>query len=151
MDRAKQRQILIEHEGWRNKRYRCTKGHDTIGVGWNMETHKFPADIESYYRINKCITDEMIERLLVISTDTAIQDCREIFKGFDNFTENRQMALVDFLFNLGAGRALGFKKARAAIKEGDWNKAADEFKDSDWFRQVQPSRSEWVVRQIREG
>jgi GH24 family phage-related lysozyme (muramidase) len=60
------------------------------------------------------------------------------------------MALIDFVFNVGAGTALKFRKALEAIYEGDWNKAADEFQDSKWFKQV-GDRGPEIVNMIREG
>jgi lysozyme len=60
------------------------------------------------------------------------------------------MALIDFLFNVGAGTALTFKKALAAIYKGDWETAADEMTDSRWYRQVK-SRGREIVEMIRKG
>jgi len=46
---------------------------------------------------------------------------------FDNMHENIQLALFDMIFNLGASKIVNvFKKFDAAIKAGDWKKAASE-------------------------
>ncbi len=150
MNRDRLKDMLIRHEGWKNRPYTCPAGHKTIGVGFNMEVNIMPSDIASHLRLKGYLPDDMINRLLDISIDTAVMNCKEIYKGFDGFSENRQLALIDFLFNVGAGTALRFKKMRAAIKEGDWNRAADEMIDSAWFKQVKGRATE-VVDLVRRG
>lgn len=142
--------LIRRHEGLRLKPYFCTGGARTIGYGWNMDAHPLPDDIAACLRVNGEITQDMAERLLDISTDTAIRQAWVIFPQFGEFSERRQMALVDFLFNVGAGTALTFKKALAAIYAGDWDKAADEMTDSRWFKQV-GNRSREIVEMIRNG
>lgn len=150
MNRDRLKDMLIRHEGWKNRPYTCPAGHKTIGVGFNMEVNIMPSDIASHLRLKGYLPDDMINRLLDISIDTAVMNCKEIYKGFDGFSENRQLALIDFLFNVGAGTAIRFKKMRAAIKEGDWNRAADEMIDSAWFKQVKGRATE-VVDLVRRG
>jgi lysozyme len=150
MNRDRLKDMLIRHEGWKNRPYTCPAGHKTIGVGFNMEVNIMPSDIASHLRLKGYLPDDMINRLLDISIDTAVMNCKEIYKGFDDFSENRQLALIDFLFNVGAGTALRFKKMRQAIKEGDWNRAADEMIDSAWFKQVKGRATE-VVDLVRRG
>lgn len=144
------KEMIDRHEGNRLKKYRCPAGHWTIGRGWNLDARPLPDDIASYLRLNGEITQTMSDRLLNISIDTATRQAWSIFPQFGGYSERRQMALVDFIFNVGAGTALKFKKALAAIYDGDWNKAADEFKDSKWFKQT-VNRSAEICAMIREG
>ncbi|HRR41009.1 MAG TPA: glycoside hydrolase family protein, partial [Syntrophales bacterium] len=88
------------------------------------------------YRIHGAITEEMAERLLDISMAAAEADCRNIYPGFDQFSERRKDALVDFVFNLGAAGALKFRRMRAAIIAGDWLEAARQLNDSAYWRQL---------------
>lgn len=130
------REILVRHEGWRRKRYRCSRKHWTIGVGWNLDAWILPPDILAYEHIHGEITDEMISRLLDISITNATNNCRDIFPGFDQFTERRRFALIDMCFNLGAMGLIGFKRMRTAIAAGDWNEAAEQVRDSGYWRQL---------------
>ncbi len=57
-------------------------------------------------------------------------------------------ALLNMLFNLGEPRFRGFKKMIAAIKEGDWKKAADEALDSKWASQV-GARADRIAATLR--
>lgn len=144
------REMLKRHEGVRLKPYLCPAGKHTIGVGWNYDANKLPPDIESYLRMYGEILPEMAERLLDISIETATLQCRSIYPGFDSYPEARRFALIDFVFNVGAGTAMNFKRMLAAIARKDWDAAADEMHASGWFRQV-GDRAVEVVGMVRAG
>jgi lysozyme len=141
--------LLRRHEGLRLKPYYCSKNHRTVGYGWNLDNEP-PSDIASCLRLTGAITQDMAERLLNISITIATEDCRAIYPGFDTFSEARRFALIDFLFNVGSGTALKFKKMRLAIVWCDWDRAADEMIDSDWFKQV-GVRGPEIVGMVRVG
>jgi len=142
--------LIKKHEGLRLKKYLCSKKHWTIGYGWNLDAHKLPEDIAACLNVTGAITEAMAERLLNISITVATDDCRAIYPGFDVFSEARRFALIDFMFNLGSTKALKFKKTLAAIEAGDWQRAADELVDSDWFKQV-GNRGPEIVGMVRVG
>lgn len=144
------RQLLFKHEGRRNKPYKCTGGATTIGVGWNMDAHPLPADIQTYLARRGRITENMIDRLLDISMERADNDCRKLFPDFDNFSEGRRMALTDFLFQLGYTKARRFVKSIALINAGQWEDAAAEMLESDWARQTK-NRADAITSMIEEG
>ena len=143
-------EMLRRHEGLKLEPYRCPAGKLTIGYGWNLDAHPLPDDYAACLRLTGAITLDMAERLLNISIDAATRQCRAIFHHFDDYSERRKAALIDFVFNVGVGTALTFKKALAAIMEGDWDKAADEMQDSKWFSQV-GDRGPEIVGMIRNG
>ena len=143
------KEMLKRHEGLRLHKYICPAGKPTIGYGWNLE-NPLPDGIVSYYRMRDEITEEMADELLDISIDNATRQCWALYPGFVQFSENRRNALIDFVFNVGAGTALKFKKMRACIDREDWECAADEMIDSLWYRQV-GNRAKEVVEMIRRG
>jgi len=144
------REMLKRHEGLKLVPYRCTKGKLTIGYGWNLDANPLPADYASCLRVTGAITEAMADHLLTISIDMAERQCKAVFPKFGEFSEARQAALIDFVFNLGIGKVLIFKKAMAAILDGDWNRAADEMQDSLWFSQV-GDRGPEIVGMVRNG
>lgn len=144
------RQLIEKHEGRKNTPYTCPAGFKTIGVGWNINANPLPPDIANYLKHNGHITDEMIDQLLDISIRHAQADCRVLFPGFDNFSDGRKMALIDFVFNIGFAGARKFKKAVKAINSGKWDIAAREMQDSLWFKQV-PKRAKTVVKMVEAG
>lgn len=142
--------FIEKHEGRRHKPYKCSAGYWTIGVGYNFDANPFPDDISKYLKKYGEITDEMIDRLLWISIGAAKMNCYKLFPDFGSFSVNRQMALIDFVFNVGYAGAKRFVHAVAAINTGRWQDAGREMMDSAWFRQV-TSRALEVIELIVEG
>lgn len=144
------RDLIARHEDKSLKLYICPAGAKTIGVGHNMDSKPLPAYMAAYLKEHGEITNEMADDLLDMDIANATGDCLRLYDNFSSFTPARYNALVDFLFNVGIGTARSFKKARAAINAGDWNLAAHEMEDSEWFKQVK-GRGFEIVRMIREG
>ena len=144
------RALIKKHEGFSNVPYKCPAGHLTIGWGHNIDAHPLPQDIAGYLFAKGYILPEHAERLLADDIEMATQDCRRAFFGFDGFSEARQAALIDFMFNLGITRAMKFKNARKAIIAGEWNRAADEMYLSHWREQV-GDRAETIIGMVRKG
>ena len=146
------REFIEKHEGRRNKPYldNAKPPKETIGVGWNMDAKPLPEDIQEYLNANGEITEEMIDRLLDISVEVAESCCQDLFPDFDNFSENRKMALTDFTFQLGEKTEKHFVHTLAAINTGRWEDAAEGMRNSRWFNEV-PNRAKEVIELIEEG
>ena len=142
--------LIEKHEGRKNKPYKCTAKHWTIGVGWNLDANPLPEDIAFYLKQNGEITDDMIDRLLQISVGAAVVNCHRLFPGFDKFAENRRMALTDFVFQLGYAGARCFIKTIAAINANNWEGAAREMEKSNWFYQT-TNRAAEIINMIEGG
>jgi lysozyme len=142
--------LITKHEGRKSRPYHCPAGALTIGVGHNCDSNPLPPDIAAH--LEKCgsITDDMIDRLLEKDVRAAVADCHVLFPGFDEFTEARKMALVDFLFQLGFHRARTFAHAIAAINTGRWEDAAKEMRNSAWAKQT-PERAGRITDMIETG
>ena len=130
------RAIIKADEGWSPTPYKDTEGILTIGFGTNITR----------------ITREEGEMLLdirlkkVIQYDLIALDPEEIAP----LNESRQIVYISMLYNLGIGRFCGFKKMRQAVKDKDWDKAAEEMLDSKWHRQV-GKRAERLADIMRTG
>ncbi|MDE2015974.1 MAG: glycoside hydrolase family protein [Patescibacteria group bacterium] len=122
MDIQKLKDMLIRHEGLRNKPYADTRGFQTIGVGRNLDTVG--------------ITREEAEYLLENDIGRTQAACRDNFDWFENLTDNRKMAVIDMVFNMGLGKFFEFKKTIAYIEQGDFNAASEEMLNSAWSVQV---------------
>ena len=129
---------LRRHEGVRTHAYLCSENKITVGVGRNLDENGGIG-----------LSDDEIDYLL----ENDIKRCQQELIGLLWFTDLdsvRQDALVNLCFNLGMTRLLGFKNALAAMEAGDYPKAADEFYDSRWAKQV-GSRADEVCEMIRTG
>ena len=126
---------LILHEGLRLKPYRCTAGKLTIGVGRNLEDKGISHD----------------EAMLLLRNDIAEVTVQlEQFDWFRALGPVRRKVLVDMAFNLGMAGLLGFQKMIEALKQGDYEAAADEMVYSRWYRQV-GERGRRLERMMRTG
>jgi lysozyme len=133
------KELLKRFEGEKLKPYRDTANPPkwTIGVGFNFDDNPLPEDIQNYLITHGEITQEMSDRLLDASIIEAEINLASIFTNqIEGMTSERWKALVSIMFNIGIGRFKGFKKMIAAIKAGDWDKAADELLDSARTKQV---------------
>jgi lysozyme len=134
MNRTRLKALLAKHEEKRLKPYvdccrrswrECTcsvKGKLTIGIGRNLDDNG----------IYECEVQLMADNDIA----TARMTCLHLFPGFDTLTEGRQHVLLDMAFNMGAVRLAKFTKMIAAVNAREFERAADEMKDSVWYTQV---------------
>jgi lysozyme len=113
---------LIDHEGFEAKVYHCPAGKLTVGVGRNLE--------------DKGITREEALYLLRNDIKECESDLNTIFDDFKGLDDIRKNVLIDMRFNLGPNRFRQFKKMIEAVRQKDFQQAAEEMKDSNWYRQV---------------
>lgn len=130
------RDALETHEGRRLKPYRCSAGKKTIGVGHNIDAKGLPKDIESYLKASGCITNEMVDRLLVSDIEDAQRDAVRLWPNIMTFSNSQQVALVDFVFNVGYGTARTFVNTNLAINQRRWKDAAKGILGSKYAKQV---------------
>ena len=129
-------ELLKKHEGVKYELYKCTSDKWTIGVGRNLE------DVG--------ISEEEADYLLQNDIERTIELMDDYIPWHDNLDLVRHEALVNFVFNVGIGTAMKFKKAMSALEEGNYDVAADEMMDSNWSKQV-GHRAVEVTQMIRTG
>lgn len=136
---------LIDDEGLRRSPYKDTEGIWTIGIGHNMEANPIPEEWTFP------LTDEQIDMIFKADVYVASATARRMFESFDDWTENRQAAVVNLIFNMGETTFKKFITTIAALRHGLWVAAGAGLRNSKWYRQVQRSRSERIIKQIIEG
>jgi len=144
------KEMITRHEGKRAIPYKCTAGKLTIGIGHNIDANGLPNDIQRFLAIHGRITEEMIDRLYEIDVSTAIENCLELYSDFNNFSEVRKMALIDFMFNVGEDTADDFIGTNVHINNGEWEEAANHLKKTLWYKQV-GKRGKEIVEMIKNG
>lgn len=136
------RDLLRFHEGERLKAYRDKTGNITIGVGRNL--------------VGKGISQSELDHLLDNDIFEATHFIRIHCRIYSELTPARQAALVDMYHNLGPGGFLSFKKFLIALNKGNFQIAANEMRDSRWYRdhrdwQGENNRVERLARMIETG
>lgn len=163
---------LEADEGRRHKRYRCSTGHWTIGVGHNLEVVA-PFSAEVWAQIvalypsvqsqllddDVYLPDDIIDQVLGEDICIAVASLDAIWIGWRSLSELRKRALVNLVFQMGQTKLLEFVRFWRALRQYRFDRAALELVYTDvqrgiatpWYQQTQSSRKERVVAQIRDG
>lgn len=123
---------LIKHEGIIFSIYLDTEGLHTVGVGHLIKL----GDEEFKKPVGTEVSKERVLELLKQDLAIAIRDVEDVFPAVNTYPDDVQRVLVNMMFNLGRPRFMKFQNMIGAVRNGDWNKAADEMVDSKWYRQV---------------
>jgi lysozyme len=126
---------LIRDEGVVLKPYKDHLGNLTFGIGRNVSA-----------RAN-WISEETAYQMLGEDVADALGDCLKVFPDYYTWSESRQRAIGNMMFQLGKTRFLKFKKMVDAIQKGDWLKASEEAKDSNLYRD--PATRKRAMRVIK--
>lgn len=125
---------LTEDEGRILSLYYDSRGNPTIGVGHNLRAG-----------ISERICDLLLE-----------EDMARTFAALDaNVSWWRQLpdpqarVLANLCFNMGWTRLSTFHCFLSAMERGEWEKAADELRDSAWWHQVGARGPRMIARLIR--
>lgn len=138
------------HEGRRAEAYYCSGGYLTQGIGHNLEMNPLTKEQKSKIKDMKHWTDAEIDMILADDVYQCEVLMTQLIEGFDKFDDERQYALVDMCFQLGARGVSRFKNMLSAMRDGDWDKASKECLNSKYARQT-PKRAERIAHLIKTG
>lgn len=126
----------------------------TFGHGRNLEANPLTgAEWRHLFDsgdIAVSISPQGAEWLMLAGLTDAERQCAFTFKWWTRLDPVRRDVVVNLCFNMGMPRLLGFRNMLAALDAGDFNVAADELQDSEWFREVK-KRGPLLVEQLRKG
>lgn len=117
---------IIADEGREERYYKDSLGNLTIGVGHLVEEGKKEPDevidfwFEKDYEWAKVCADGLFVDHSVVPAPWL------------------EAIIINMTFNMGPGRVKKFRKMWEAIRDEDWDAAADEMLDSRWATQVGP-------------
>lgn len=162
MEYEKLKQQITQHEACRLSPYKCTAGKWTIGVGRNLDdvgmfVDEQKAHFGHVYK-GQALIDALIQKpidkalalwMLEVDITTAENDAAKLVK-LDEHCFARQGVIINMAFNLGYTRFSKFKKLFKALEFKDYDTAAQEMKDSLWFKQV-GNRAIELCEQMKTG
>lgn len=117
-------------------KYKCSMGVWTIGYGHAIK----PGE-----NFDCGITEEQADAMLVADLGVAQESAKSIH--IDKHEEVNDL-LAEMVFQLGFSGTKKFKKFIAALKVSDYNEAAAQIIDSNWYRQT-PNRVKQHVKTLR--
>lgn len=112
------------------------QGNPTIGIGRNLSGKGISEDEARYL----CAND-----IRECSSDLDLH-----LPWWKSLSPARQMQILDLRFNMGMRGLLSFHHFLAAMQAGEWQRAVDELRDSDWWHQV-GERGPMIAARILEG
>ena len=155
---------LILHEGISLIPYKCPADKWTIGVGRNLEgtgLYEFEQKrILGTYGLTKQEVIDILkvrgitqdEALYMLNNDIAIikAELENDYKWFNLLDEVRQKVIIDMRFNLGSAGFAGFKNMIQQLELENYQKAAEEMKNSRWYLQVK-TRADRLIKMMATG
>ena len=127
------REQVRHHEGVRTQMYLDSLGKATIGIGHLILPHE-----RERYAEGVEITMEEVEELFDIDLNRAAAGADELIaeKIGHDLPQVIGEVLVNMCFQLGKNGVSKFKNMFRCMKEGDWEGAAFQMKDSRWHKQT---------------
>jgi lysozyme len=133
---------ITQDEGKRNVSYLDTEGLLTGGVG-----HLMSKEEQKKYPLGTQIPEEVVQEWLRSDLSVAKGTLGKLDLPEDT-PEEVQKVLLNMSFNLGEPRLKKFKGTLKAIRDKDFDRAADEMVDSRWYKQTK-GRAKRLVDRMR--
>lgn len=153
MNRELLKTELRADEGEVLKSYQDHLGYWTVGVGHLLDSRKgadpspFGADLTG----GKAITAAQSALLLDQDIDAKAAELDRRAPWWRGLSDNRQRVVMNMAFQLGVSGLLGFRKAVAAMQVGNYAEAANQMRDSAWYRTQTPQRAARLVARMVLG
>ena len=143
---------IKEHEGFREKTYKCTEGYDTTAYGFAWKDLYLSQDVANELlqrnKNNIIFYEDIAEDVLIEKLEKLKQNANSRFKWLEDMPVVVQEVILNMCYQLGITGVSKFRKAISALQEGDWDEAANEMLDSLWARQT-PNRAKELSDIVR--
>lgn len=137
--------------------YDDSMGNRTVGNGLNLDRPgaagrlaSVGADLDGVYDGGQRLTEDQAQRLFSGDVSAAVQSARGLVPNYDTLPPAAQKVVADMVFNMGPGKFAEFKKMIGALQVRDFNRAADEMRNSAWSGQV-GTRATELIRLMRSA
>ena len=144
MNIDKLREQLKIDEGCVYEIYNDHLGYATFGIG-HLVTESDPEQGQS---LGTPVSSDRVAEAFESDIQSVLRDCNILYSDFHNLPEEAQQVIANMMFNLGRPRLSKFAGMKRGVDARDWNQAADEMVDSNWYRQV-TNRADRLVERIR--
>ena len=138
------REELKIDEGCKYEVYLDHLGLPTFGIG-HLITEKDP---EHQMGIGTPVDEIRVNEAFAQDVHVTIGECQKLFDDWDELPETARLITANMMFNMGRPRLSKFKKMIQAIKDGDWLEAANQMKDSRWYKQV-TNRADRLISRMK--
>ena len=137
------RSLITGHEGKKLCVYTDSKGHPTIGIGYNLDNPgarsaiaAVGADYDSIRAGKTCLTDDQVMKLFQPAYESAVKGARSAVRTFDSLCCNVQTVMTDMDYNLGDSGFRSFNTFISLVDSKSWASAAADGRQTAWCGQV---------------
>ena len=138
------REQLIIDEGQVNEVYHDHLGYPTFGIGHLI----LDSDPEYGSDTGTEVSEDRVKEAFASDVVGVVSDCETLYPDFEELPEDAQRIIANMMFNMGRPRLSKFKGMKRGVDAQDWNAAADEMIDSNWYKQV-TNRADRLVNRMR--
>ena len=138
------REELKVDEGVKYEVYLDHLGLPTFGIGHLV----LDSDPEHGCEVGTPVSEDRVVEAFASDVDVVLKDCTILYPDFETLPEEVQLIIANMMFNMGRPRLSKFKGMKRGVDAKDWNAAADEMVDSNWYRQV-TNRADRLVQRMR--
>ena len=139
------RQELTVDEGVKYEVYLDHLGLPTCGIGHLITD----SDPEHGLDVGTEIGEERVNELFEQDINITIDECKKLYYDFDELPEEAQLIICNMMFNMGRPRLSRFHKMKRAVDNREWEEAANQMKDSRWYKQV-TNRADRLVQRMKK-
>lgn len=132
MDIQKLRDQLIIDEGVKYESYLDHLSLKTCGIGHLCREEEPEYDLP----LGTEVSDDRVTELFEEDIKSVIKDCKKVFDDWDDMDDELKQICCNMMFNLGLPRFSKFRKMINNIINKNYKMAAEEMRDSRWYRQV---------------
>ena len=144
MDMVKLREELEADEGVKYEVYNDHLGYATFGIGHLI----LDSDPEQGSQVGTPVSESRVAEAFESDIVQVLSDCETLYPDFESLPEDAQRIIANMMFNMGRPRLSKFKGMKRGVDAQDWNAAADEMVDSNWYKQV-TNRADRLVNRMR--
>ena len=119
-------------------------GYPTFGIGHLI----LDSDPEQGSSVGTAVSESRVAEAFESDIVQVLSDCETLYPDFESLPEDAQRIIANMMFNMGRPRLSKFKGMKRGVDSRDWNAAADEMVDSNWYKQV-TNRAERLVTRMR--
>lgn len=137
------RNLIAKHEGKKDCVYIDTRGHPTVGIGFNLDASgakaaiaAVGADYDSIRSGKTCLTDAQVMQLFEPSYQSAVTEASSDVSSYGSLCCDVQNVITDMAYNLGGAGLASLDTFISLINSQSWAKAAADGKGTRWCTQV---------------
>ena len=144
MNMEKLREELEADEGVKYEIYNDHLGYATFGIGHLI----LDSDPEQGSSVGTAVSESRVAEAFESDIVQVVSDCETLYPDFESLPEDAQRIIANMMFNMGRPRLSKFKGMKRGVDAQDWDAAADEMIDSNWYKQV-TNRADRLVNRMR--